>query len=492
MDTPAEKKAAKKRRLREKRAAAHPLTPADEITVSSTSENLTSAPLQPALPLRDSLSNVRQEVEIYVHKQQLRIAPIAIYPTVEPTTTTNQSAPEYTETVTLPAQSVRDNGDTVEQVDAKLLRMEQYWAESRSSPFPESIRSAIADLRLAVERKETEAAWDAAVQVCAVHAAELEEPSEGGLEEEEENERRINEEQETEFANEVRTETTGDDAPRHQPARFDWATDNDESIGPVPSVSDFHPTTPPPVRTPPAPTEPAPINLAPTAPILLDNRIPTAHVNAFVNTPTVYAIPAHAPRDLSGLRSGVRNPWSNLSRRRSYIHPPRDFSSLRSGTTNPWSSLRHRNHRSYPLRSYSHPKPLQYSYSKPPSGTPLHKPQLPSPLPPHSHSPPIPIHIFQVIQHPRGISPTKPKITKTILNNPTSPVENQEQFRIAQCTCGNIIPSQSQDRDSWRSSRRTFKRGFDSRFRRRFSRRFGSKFWDRERGRSHFRGGWME
>ena len=63
------------------------------------------------------------------------------------------------------------------------------------SPFPESIRSTIADLRLAVERKETEAAWDAAVQVCAVHAAELEEQSEEGLEEEE-SERRLEEENE--------------------------------------------------------------------------------------------------------------------------------------------------------------------------------------------------------------------------------------------------------------------------------------------------------
>ena len=126
----ASKKAAKKCRLREKRAAAHSPTAADETTTSSTSENLTSAPLQPTLPLWDSLSNVRQEAENYFHKQQLRTAPITTYPIVEPTTTTNRSTPKYTETVTLPAQPARDNGDTVEQVDAKLLRMEQYWAES--------------------------------------------------------------------------------------------------------------------------------------------------------------------------------------------------------------------------------------------------------------------------------------------------------------------------------------------------------------------------
>ena len=183
MDTSLSKNAAKKCRLREKRAAVHSPKAADETTTSSTSENLISAPLQPALPLWDSLSNVRQEAENYFHKQQLHAAPIATYPIVEPTTTANQPAPEYTETVTLPAQPVRDNGDTVEQVDAKLLRMEQHWAESRSSPFPESIRSAIVELRLAVERRETEAAWDAAVQVCAVHAAELEEQRELGLEE---------------------------------------------------------------------------------------------------------------------------------------------------------------------------------------------------------------------------------------------------------------------------------------------------------------------
>ena len=32
--------------------------------------------------------------------------------------------------------------------------------------------------------------------------------------------------------------------PHHQSAVFDWATDIDESIGPIPSPSDFHPTTP--------------------------------------------------------------------------------------------------------------------------------------------------------------------------------------------------------------------------------------------------------
>ena len=565
MDTPANRKAAKKRRLREKRATAHKPTAADDAATSSlsnspaidlstttstdtdnsistatlsASEDVTPAPLQPPEPLWDSLSDTHREVENYYCKQLLRTAPIAAYLIVEP--------PEYTETVTPPAQSARDNGDTVEQVDAKLLRMEQHWAESRSSPFPESIRSAIADLRLAVERKETEAAWDAAVQVCAVHAAELEEQSEEGLEEEEserrleeENERRIDEEQ--------------------QPT-FDWATDIDQSIGPVPSVTDFRPTTPPQtVRTLPAPTDCKPAAYTPTTPALVNpdpgdtacapslhdvapastaptdptpvqsmhmSMVPTDPAPALPKPPLVNPEPAprhsvqasfipvdpapvYAPsvpttsvhvstspavrtnpiastmpaaralRDLSGLKSGARNPWSNLSHRRSYIHPPRDLSSLRSSTLNPWSSLRHRNHRSHlshPHR-YSDSEPLRHSHSNP-----LHPEPARLPTNPESHFPvqsPIePVQLFQIIQHPRGISLNKPKISKTV--SPT-PAKFQKKSCTARCACGNIIPTYNPDRRSWRRMdirRRRFEGGFDSRFRRRFSRRFSRRFCD--------------
>jgi hypothetical protein len=78
MDTPADKKAMKKCHLHEKRAAAHLPTPTNKTAMSSASKNITSAPLQPALLLWDSLSNVHQEVENHFHKQQLRTAPIPI------------------------------------------------------------------------------------------------------------------------------------------------------------------------------------------------------------------------------------------------------------------------------------------------------------------------------------------------------------------------------------------------------------------------------
>ena len=47
-----------------------------------------------------------------------------------------------------------------------------------------------------------------------------------------------------EFTKEVLTETTGNNVPHHQSTAFDWTTDIDESIGPVPSTSDFRPTMP--------------------------------------------------------------------------------------------------------------------------------------------------------------------------------------------------------------------------------------------------------
>ena len=93
-----------------------------------------------------------------------------------------------------------------------------------------------------------------------------------------------------------------------------------------------------------------------------------------------------------------------------------------------------------------------------------------------------PVNIFQIIQHPCGISPTKPKITKNIPVTPEPSPEFREHMCTACCTCGNIIPPHRQDRDRWRSmdiSRRTFERGFDSRFGNRFGRRFSRRIFSR-------------
>ena len=159
MDTPAERKAAKKCRLHEKRATAHIPTAADDTTtstlsnspildspaatspdmdnfvhsaMSSTSENITSATSQ---PLWNNLSNVCQEAENYFHKQQLCTALIATYSIVEPTTTANTTAPEYTETVT-PLHSPR-----VTTVTQSNKSTQSCCAWSNTGPNPDRARS---------------------------------------------------------------------------------------------------------------------------------------------------------------------------------------------------------------------------------------------------------------------------------------------------------------------------------------------------------------
>jgi len=164
--------------------------------------------------------------------------------------------------------------------------------------------------------KETDAAWDATVQVCAVHATELEEQGEGGLEEEEEskrrleeeNERRMNEEEEMEFVKQVRTETTGDNTSRRQSVAFNWATDVDELPGPIPTFVDHAPAeraSCTPTCTHITSTNPVPIPVPATF-------TGTSSIVPVLSTPSI----VHGPRDFSALRSDMRNPWGSLNHHR--------------------------------------------------------------------------------------------------------------------------------------------------------------------------------
>jgi hypothetical protein len=550
------------------------------------------------------------------------IANTAVNTSTTTTTTTTTSLAAATDNPATSSALTEEDMNTVEKVDAKLARMEEYWAESRSEPFPEGVRNAIAALRASLEEQDTETTptselSDLAVDVRHVtttttttmnlesnpdsddviveqHDAEpcnsgqkisesdgkeitvtrrIEREQIAGrvsAKEGENEEKREIESEEVEgrsdegirSTDEVHTviQAANDGTTHQQQPTFDWATDIDQSIGPVPSVTDFRPTTPPQtVRTLPAPTDCKPAAYTPTTPALVNPdpgdtacapslhdvapastaptnptpvqsmhmsvvptdpgpvlpkptlvnpepaprhsvqasfipvdpapvdapSVPTTSVHvstspAVRTNPIASTMPAaRAPRDLSGLKSGARNPWSNLSRRRSYIHPPRDLLSLRSSTLNPWSSLRHRNHRSHPSHShqYSDSEPLRHSHSNP-----LHPEPARLPTYPESHFPvqsPIePVQLFQIIQHPRGISLNKPKISKTV--SPI-PAKFQKISCTARCACGNIIPTYNPDRRSWRRmdiSRRRFEGGFDSRFRRRFSRRFSRRFCD--------------
>jgi hypothetical protein len=262
---------------------------------------------------------------------------------------------------------------------------------------------------------------------------------------------------------EIRIQIGKNDATRRQSTPFDWATDVDKSFGP--------------------------------APILFDNCTPTAHVDTSVNpAPTVLVTPVlstvHSPRDLSALCSGMKNPWSSIQRRHSHSRTPRNLSGPRSGVRNPWGSINHRRHRFHPPRDH-HPissleqlRPLPDLHSrmhpqqgKPALRDPLSRPQsyshwrLPEPPQLNLHSQPrspaqlqLPVHIFQIIQHPHSISPTKPKITKII---PTTTAKIPKNTHTPCHACGNIIPMYRPDREHWRS--------IDTRVRR--FRRRSRRFW---------------
>ena len=245
---------------------------------------------------------------------------------------------------------------------------------------------------------------------------------------------------ESERIEEVREKERDNQCVLRKPTPFDWADDVDAFIG---------------IILPDVPHDPIPIICA--NPSSVDTSIslaPVENIEAVQPTPIVQG--------------------------------PRDFSALRSGARNPWSSISHRNRRSYtarPHRTYLGPEPLQNLQSDP-----WHPHRSTAP-PQYSHSrhtePPVPI--FQVIQHPHGISSTKPKITKNIPVFPIPSVETQKYTRVSHCVCGAILPVHRSDQGSWRlmdSRRGTFGS--------RFSRRFRSRFWDRERRRSHFHGGYME
>ena len=97
------------------------------------------------------------------------------------------------------------------------------------------------------------------------------------------------------------------------------------------------------------------------------------------------------------------------------------------------------------------------------------------------HSHPLSAPVIQTIQHPCGILPIKPKITKTVSIASQLPLEICKPKPTAQCMCGhNIIPAYPPCRSQRFAGTR-----------RRLGRRVGTwrESWDHEHGHSHFLGG---
>jgi hypothetical protein len=155
-------------------------------------------------------------------------------------------------------------------------------------------------------------------------------------------------------------------------ARLDWATNDDESIGPVPNASEFRPSTPAqPVCAPPRPAvTPSNDDAAPCAhtPAMgaTSDHVPAASVPTKCTPGTYTPTPPiiHSPRDLSGLRSGLQNPWGSLTRCRQHSYLLHDHSSLSSDAPNPWGSLRRRHYSrsSHAPRRFTHQRQYPPTY----------------------------------------------------------------------------------------------------------------------------------
>jgi hypothetical protein len=197
--------------------------------------------------------------------------------------------------------------NTVAQCDTRLLQMELDWKLNRSGPFPDRIRNAIANLRAALAIREAEASHKTPAPAYAATPAttstttttttdsnavastetttvamaatvKLHKTTRDDSEEHEGSEERRRDEigegnnglHETREGEDygVREPDNGITHPAPSPTanaaakpvprehtRFDWATETDRSIGPVPSMSAFCPTKPP---SPLASPKPAP------------------------------------------------------------------------------------------------------------------------------------------------------------------------------------------------------------------------------------------
>jgi hypothetical protein len=171
---------------------------------------------------------------------------------------------------------------------------------------------------------------------------------------EQETKRRIDEEKVVgnKDTKEVHAQTGEDDAMSHQSTPFDWATDVDELMSPVPVMF--------PDRTPAEHTDYKPIMRADPIDILpsmsnqpahvTTDNTPTVGVNPVTDiipiastlitcndlsinpAPTVLATPflptIHGPHDLSGLRLGTKNPWGSIQCRRDHSYSARNWTAL--------------------------------------------------------------------------------------------------------------------------------------------------------------------
>jgi len=102
--------------------------------------------------IRNTIANIRAALVIREAEasQKIPTPTTTSTPTTTPTTTT----PAHTKPAALLALT-EDDLNTVEKIDTQLARMELHWARTRSGPFPERARIALAKLRASLEEVPT-------------------------------------------------------------------------------------------------------------------------------------------------------------------------------------------------------------------------------------------------------------------------------------------------------------------------------------------------
>ena len=95
------------------------------------------------------MDNIWRKAAKNIRKREEHLAAIAATTTTTSRTATNKNP------AALLALTEEDL-NTTEKIDTQLARMELNWAQTRSGPFPERVRSALAKLRASLEELDTE------------------------------------------------------------------------------------------------------------------------------------------------------------------------------------------------------------------------------------------------------------------------------------------------------------------------------------------------
>ena len=333
------------------------------------------------------------------HKKHL-LAKQTVHPNIQPATKlgpiTAMSPPVLSNTATsaLATSTVK----TVAELDAKLLCMEQRWAQTSTSPLPEGIRNAIMDLRAALVIQEVVVIQPVEVPAYNVQVSRNREKQgnvkRGKMSEKEmESTERRGEEQEKESTKEEKIEEVHT-IQGHTNMSSQNPTDNERTIMPTASPQSTHA-----LMLPKHLTVSSIVDMVhTTARTAANEGVQIVGNDAMCLAPSFFDWADDVDATVAPTPIALVAPVTRI---------PRDFTVLCLSNRNPWSSLSQHHHCSQPriCNSFDFYKyNTNYAY----------KPATPSPAP-------APVQLIETVQNPCGIVPTKPVI-RTMSPSTSTPI----------------------------------------------------------------------